>query len=69
MTSLDRQWRRLQALQKPQRVRPQRRKCRTHIVWWDEEESESNLRLRVERMIAQGSASPDDRFLYVSWMP
>jgi hypothetical protein len=24
-------------------------------------------RLRVERMIAQGKAHPDDRFFYVSW--
>jgi hypothetical protein len=25
------------------------------------------IRLRVERMIAQGKAHPDDRFFYVSW--
>jgi hypothetical protein len=36
--------------------------------WWDEEEeSEGHVRLRVERMIAQGKARPDDRFFYVSW--
>jgi hypothetical protein len=36
--------------------------------WSDkEEESESDVRLRVERMIAQGKAHPDDRFFYVSW--
>jgi hypothetical protein len=28
-------------------------------------ESESDVRLRVERMIAQGKAHPDDRFFYV----
>ena len=28
---------------------------------------ESDVRLRVERMIAQGKAHPDDRFFYVSW--
>jgi hypothetical protein len=32
-----------------------------------EEESESDVRLRVERMIAQGKAHPYDRFFYVSW--
>jgi hypothetical protein len=26
-----------------------------------------DVRLRVERMIAQGKAHPDDRFFYVSW--
>jgi hypothetical protein len=31
------------------------------------EESERDVRLRVERMIAQGKAHPDDRFFYVSW--
>ena len=41
---------------------------RTHLIWWDaEEERESDVRLRVERMIAQGKAHPDDRFFYVSW--
>jgi hypothetical protein len=29
--------------------------------------SESDVRLRVERMIAQRKAHPDDRFFYVSW--
>jgi hypothetical protein len=39
-----------------------------HVIWWDAEiESESDVRLRVERMIAQGKAHPDDRFFYVSW--
>jgi hypothetical protein len=39
-----------------------------HLIWWgEEEESESDVRLRVERMIAQGKAHPDDRFFYVSW--
>ena len=39
-----------------------------HVIWWDEEEeSESDVRLRVERMIAQGKAHPEDRFFYVSW--
>jgi hypothetical protein len=43
-------------------------KRRTHLIWWDEEEErESDVRLRVERMIAQGKAHPDDRFFYVSW--
>jgi hypothetical protein len=38
------------------------------MSWWDaEEESESDVRLRVERMIAQGKAHPYDRFFYVSW--
>ena len=38
------------------------------VIWWDEEEeSESDIRLRVERMIAQGKVHPDDRFFYVSW--
>jgi hypothetical protein len=48
--------------------KPLRRERRTHVIWWDaEEESESDVRLRVERMIAQGKAHPDDRFFYVSW--
>ena len=33
----------------------------------EEEEIERDVRLRVERMIAQGTAHPDDRFFYVSW--
>ncbi len=50
------------------REKPLRRKRRTHVIWWDaEEESESDVRLRVERMIAQGKAHPYDRFFYVSW--
>jgi hypothetical protein len=52
---------RVEALEKPLR-----RERRTHLIWWDEEE-ESDVRLRVERMIAQGKAHPDDRFFYVSW--
>ena len=61
---------------KPRRVfhcadaveKPLRRERRTHVIWWDEEEeSESDVRLRVERMIAQGKAHPYDRFFYVSW--
>ena len=48
--------------------KPLRRERRTHVIWWDEEEeSESDVRLGVERMIAQGKAHPDDRFFYVSW--
>jgi hypothetical protein len=42
------------------------RGTQNHVIWWDEEqESESDVRLRVERMIAQGKAHPDDRFFYV----
>jgi hypothetical protein len=48
--------------------KPLRRERRTHLIWWDaEEESESDVRLRVERMIAQGKAHPTTRFFYVSW--
>ena len=48
--------------------KPLRRERRTHVIWWDEEEeSERDVRLRVERMIAQGKAHPYDRFFYVSW--
>jgi hypothetical protein len=48
--------------------KPLRRERRTHVIWWDaEEESGSDVRLRVERMIAQGKARPHDRFFYVSW--
>ena len=61
MTDVDRQRLRVEAVEKPLR-----RECRTHLIWWDEEE-ESDVRLRVERMIAQGKAHPDDRFFYVSW--
>jgi hypothetical protein len=39
--------------------KPLRRERRTHLIWWDEEEeSESDVRLRVEGMIAQGKAVP-----------
>ena len=63
MTDFDRQRLRAEALEKPLR-----RECRTHLIWWDAgEESESDVRLRVERMIAQGKAHPYDRFFYVSW--
>jgi hypothetical protein len=63
MTDFDRQRLRVEALEKPLR-----RERRTRLIWWDEEEeSESDVRLRVERMIAQGKAHPDDRFFYVSW--
>jgi hypothetical protein len=52
MTDFDRQRLRVEALEKPLR-----RERRTHLIWWDEEEeSESDVRLRVERMIAQGKA-------------
>jgi hypothetical protein len=48
--------------------RPNRKSGRPAVIWWDEEEeSERDVRLRVERMIAQGKAHPDDRFFYVSW--
>ena len=48
--------------------RPNRKSGRPAVIWWDEEEeSESDVRLRVERMIAQGKAHPCDRFFYVSW--
>jgi hypothetical protein len=47
--------------------KPLCRERRTHLIWWDEEEIERDVRLRVERMIAQGKAHPDDRFFYVSW--
>jgi hypothetical protein len=62
MTDVDRQRLRVEALEKPLR-----RECRTHLIWWDEEESERDVRLRVKRMIAQGKAHPNDRFFYVSW--
>jgi hypothetical protein len=48
--------------------RPNRKSGRPAVIWWDEEEeSERDVRLRVECMIAQGKALPDDRFFYVSW--
>jgi hypothetical protein len=48
--------------------RPNRKSGRQAVIWWDEEEeSERDVRLRVERMIAQGKAHPYDRFFYVSW--
>ena len=62
MTDVDRQRLRVDALEKPLR-----RERRSLLIWWEEEESESDVRLRVERMIAQGKAHPDDRFFYVSW--
>ena len=62
MTDFARQRLRVEALEKPLR-----RERRTHLIWWDEKESESGVRLRVERMIAQGKAHPYDRFFYVSW--
>ena len=46
MTDFDRQRLRVEALEKPLR-----RERRTHLIWWDEEESESHVRLRVERMM------------------
>ena len=58
MTDFARQRLRVEALEKPLR-----RERRTHLIWWDEEEErERDVRLRVERMIAQGKARPDDRF-------
>ena len=54
----------------PFEMRPSSEGYRTphHVIWWDaEEDSESDVRLRVERMIAQGKAHPYDRFFYVSW--
>ena len=62
MTDVDRQRLRVEALEKPLR-----RERRSLLIWWEEEESESDVRLRVERMIAQGKARPYDRFFYVSW--
>jgi hypothetical protein len=63
MTDVDRQRLRVAALEKPLR-----RERRTHVIRWDAgEESGSDVRLRVERMIAQGKARPGDRFFYVSW--
>ena len=57
ITDFDRQRLRVEALEKPLR-----RERRSHLIWWDEEE-ESDVGLRVERMIAQGKAHPDDRLL------
>jgi hypothetical protein len=63
MTDFARQRLWVEALEKPLR-----RERRTHLIWWDEEEeSGSDVRLRVERMIAQGKAHPEERFSYVSW--
>ena len=62
MTDVDRQRLRVEALEKPLR-----RERRSLLIWWEEEESERDVRLRVKRMIAQGKAHPDDRFFYVSW--
>jgi hypothetical protein len=63
MTGFNRQRLRVEALEKPLR-----RERRARLIWWDEEEeSKSDVRLRVERMIAQGTAHPDDRFFYLSW--
>ena len=63
MTDFARQRLRVEALEKPLR-----RERRSHLIWWDEEEEiESDVRLRVERMIAQGKAHRYDRFFYVSW--
>jgi hypothetical protein len=54
MTDFDRQRLRVEALEKPLR-----RERRTHVIWWgEEEESERDVRLRVERMIAQGQGAP-----------
>ena len=54
MTDFDRQRLRVERLEKPLR-----RERRTHLIWWDEEEeSESDVRLRVERMIAQRQGAP-----------
>ena len=54
MTDVDRHRLRVEALEKPLR-----REHRTHVIWWDaEEESERDVRLRVERMIAQRQGAP-----------
>ena len=59
MTDFDRQRLRVEALEKPPR-----RERRTHVIWWDEEEErQRDVRPRVKRMIAQGKAHPDDRFI------
>jgi len=64
MTDFDRQRLRVEALEKPPR-----RERRTPLIWWDEEEeSESDVRLWVERMIAQGKAHPDDRSLLLRFV-
>ena len=49
----------VEAARKPQR--------RCHIVWWGEDESESDIRRKIERMIALGTAHEDDQFFFPCW--
>jgi len=43
---------------------PKRRK---HLLWWDMNESSTDLQARIDRMIAEGEASAEDEFICATW--
>lgn len=40
---------------------------RLHAIWADHHETPADLARKRDRLISQGRASPDDKFVYVGW--
>jgi hypothetical protein len=55
-------FKRLEALEA---IRVRRR--RTHFIWVNKGDSRADITARQDRLIAQGTASPDDVFVNVGW--
>jgi hypothetical protein len=42
-------------------------KPRTHIFWWEQDETRDLVRARIRAKIASGEASRNDRFVTYTW--
>ena len=40
---------------------------RLHVIWAEWDDTEADLEVKRERMVADGKASPGDKFVYVGW--
>jgi hypothetical protein len=58
----------LSAVRKVERVAKERApQPRTHILWWELDETRDKVNARIRAMIASGEASRHDRFLVFTW--
>jgi hypothetical protein len=55
----------LKRLEALEAIRARRR--RTHFIWVNKGDSRADIEARQDRLIAQGTASPDDVFVRVGW--
>jgi hypothetical protein len=55
-------------LRKAERITKARApKPRMHFFWWKQDETRDMVRARIRAKIASGEASPNDRFVTVTW--